>query len=236
MKRKLINNLINLLKEKGYIGVNVNTPYILPEDRSLYESFIVKLYNRLAKEGFKLFNTFTVRVFQLLSGTIFTRIDFSRLSEKADGFILITYEFGYSEGIPPGTSSLDTFRRFLAFSTRAIPPEKTFLGISVIGYLWTYPYIPGESRGLAVSYESAIELATIYDSEINFDETTNTAYFQFISDEEYIVRFWDARSIANFVKLVPEFGLRGISIWNIMSWFSQLWIVINDQYHIESIT
>lgn len=232
---QLINNIILILETKGYSGVNISTPYIHPIDRNLYEKFIIKVFDRVSMAGYKVFDTFTIRVFQLLSGTIFTRLDYSKLSQKVDGFILITYEYGYAEGIPPGTASLDSFRRFFEYATRLIPPEKTLAGISVIGYVWKYPYIPGTSRGMAVSYNSAINLANIYNSEIEFDETTNTAYFQYISDEEYIVRFWDARSIDNFLKLIPEIGLNGISSWNIMTWFPQLWLVINAQYNIVKV-
>lgn len=234
-QNQLINNLLSILNTKGYSGVNINTPYIYPIDRSLYENFIMKFYNRVSKEGYKVYITFSIRVFQLLTGMIFTGIDFSKLSQNADGIMLITYEFGYLEGIPPGTSSLATDRRFFEYTTRLIPPEKTFAGISVIGYVWKFPYIPGESRGNAVSYKSAINIAINNNSVIKFDETTNTAYFQYISDNEYIVRFWDARSIDNFLKLIPELELNGITIWNIMSWFPQLWLVINSQYNIDKV-
>ena len=108
-----------------------------------------------------------------------------------------------------------------------------FAGFSVIGYVWTYPYILGNSRGMSISYDSAIEDAAVNNAEIKFDETTNTAYFQHSENEEYIARFWDARSVDNFVKLVPELDLNGVSIWNIMTWFPQMWLVINSQYDIE---
>jgi spore germination protein len=53
--------------------------------------------------------------------------------------------------------------------------------------------------------------------------------------EEYIVRFRDARSVDDYVKLVPEFDFNGIGIWNIAVYFPQMWLVINSQYDIEKI-
>lgn len=91
-------------------------------------------------------------------------------------------------------------------------------------YLSDREYIyPGET--IVISYEED-KIRTI---------ATNAAYFQYISDNEYIARFLDARSIDNFVKLVPEFGLKGINIWNIMNWSPQMWMVINSQYEIEKV-
>ncbi len=234
-QNQLISRLLRILDTKGYGGVNINTPYIRPEDRILYGNFFAKLYESISMMGYKVYNTLTIRVFQLLSGTIFTNIDFTRLSQNADGIILITYEFGYSEGIPLGTIALDTYKRFFENVMEYLPPDKTFLGVSVFGYLWEYPYVPGVSRGMLVNYNSAIEIAAANNSEIKFDEINNIAYFQYISANEYMVRFWDARSIDNFVKFIPDYGLHGISVWNSMSWFPQIWLIINSQFIIEKV-
>lgn len=232
---RLINNLLGVLQIKGYSGVSINTPYILPEDRDLYSEFVIRLAQSLSKAGYKLFDTLNIRIFQLLSGTIFTGLDYSQIGQEVDGITLISYTFGYSEGIPPGSIAMDSIRRFIENATKEIPPQKTDLGVSVIGYVWRYPYVPSVSKGMSVSYDSIIEIAIQNNAQIQFDEITNTAYFQYISGEEYIVRFWDARSIDNFVKLIPQFGLNGIGIWNIMNWFPQMWMVINSQYDINKV-
>lgn len=234
-QEQFINNLLRILETKGYSGVSINTPYILQMDRKLYEDFIIKFSERLSKAGYKVFDTLNIRIFQLLSGTIFVGIDYSKLAHMVDGIIVISYEIGYSEGIPSGTTSMDTLRRFIDYSTRLISPEKTYLGVPVIGYIWKLPYIPGISMGIAITYDSALEIAFEYDAEIQYDEITNSAYFQYISGDEFVVRFWDARSVDSFVKIVPEFGLNGINIWNIMSWFPQMWLVINSQYEIDKV-
>ena len=232
---QFFENLLRILQTKGYIGVSINTPYILPSDRNLYEDLVIEFADRLSKAGYKVFDTLSIRVFQLLSGTIFTGVDYSKISQALDGITLISYSFGYSEGIPPGTTSMDTFKRFIRYSIREIPPEKIYSGVSAIGYIWRFPYIPNISKGMAVTYDSAIQIAIDNNAEIQYDEITNSAYFKYTSGDEFIVQFWDARSIDAFVKIVPEFGLKGISIWNIMNWFPQMWLVINSQYDIEKV-
>lgn len=234
-QERLYRNIVNILQTKGYIGVNFNTPYIAPGDRKAYEDFIVEFAERLSEQGYEIYNTFSVRIFQILTGTIYSGIDYARIGQAVDGILLVNYIFGYSEGIPSGSTSMESLERFIEYTTRVVDSEKLNVGVPVIGYLWRYSYIPTLSKGLAVSYETAIETAYQNDAEIFYDETTSTAYFQFITDYEYIVRFWDARSIDSFVKLVPEFDLNGISIWNIMSWFAQSWLVINSQYEIDKI-
>ncbi|MDF2951775.1 MAG: Peptidoglycan-binding lysin domain protein, partial [Anaerocolumna sp.] len=51
----------------------------------------------------------------------------------------------------------------------------------------------------------------------------------------HIVWFKDARSFNAIAYLVYEYGLQGLSIWNIMNYNSQLWLVININYEIEKV-
>ncbi len=222
---RLINRLLDILQTKGYSGVCINIPYIYPADRSLYQDFTIKITDRITNAGYKVFGTL---------GAPTAGLDYGSLIRDVAGITLIVYEFGYSEGLPPGTLSMDTYRQLLADLITLVPPEKTSIGIPVMGYLWSLPYIPGSSRGMALSYDAAINLAAINNAEIQFDPTTNAAAFYYLSGNEYIVRFWDARSMDNFISFVPEFGLDGIGIWNIMYWFPQLWMVVNSQYEINS--
>jgi len=232
---KFINNILHILKLKGYSGVSFTPPYLQPIDRSIYEELVLKFIDIISKAGYKVYDTLSVRTFLLLTGTLSTGIDYHKIGQEVDGTMLINYTFGYSEGVPPGTTSIDTFKRFIEATTKLMPPEKIFSGVPVIGYIWMFPYTPNQSKGMAVTYDSVIQIAIEHNAEILYDEITNSAYFIYISGDEFIVRFWDARSIEVFVKIVPEFGLNGISIWNIMNWFPQMWLVINSQYDINKV-
>jgi spore germination protein len=130
---------------------------------------------------------------------------------------------------------MDTYRRFLSRVTQAFPLERMVMGIRNIGYVWRLPYIPNVSRGMAVSYNAAVDIARVNNAIIEYDEITNVAYFTYATDFEYIVRFWDARSIDAYVKLVPEFGFNGVTIWNIMSFLPQMWMVINSKFEIKKV-
>lgn len=235
-KQKLfIENLLGILKEKGYYGVSVNTSYILPMDRSLYVNFIAKLTERISSEGYKVFDTFSVNSFELITGTIYKGLEYDKIGKIVDGVTIISYEWGYSIGIPSGTVTLDSVKEFIDYMKGLIPSEKIIVGVPVIGYVWKLPYEPGESKGMSINYNTAIEIAEENNVEIQYDEDTISAYFQYTSVDENIVRFFDARSIDSFVRLVPQNKLNGIGIWNIMFFFPQMWMVINSQYDIEKV-
>lgn len=232
---QFIDSLLIILKSKGYYGVNISTPYIYPEDRARYVQFMEKFSSRISREGIKVFNSFSLNAFDILTDVIYEDLEYDKIGQMVDYTMLISYEWGYIPGLPTGIISNDTVRQFITYMTQKIPPEKLMIGISTIGHLWVLPYEAGISRGLAINYSTAVELAYDNDAEIQYDYNTNSAYFQYISTDEYIARFRDARSMDAWVNYVFEFGLNGCGIWNIMNFFPQLWLVINSQYEIEKV-
>jgi spore germination protein len=233
---QFIENVLSILKTKGYYGVNINTPYIFPKNRNDYVDFITKFTNRIQSEGFKVvFDTLSLTVFEIMIGTMYEGLEYSRLGNAIDRVMLMTYEWGNIIGIPAGIISFDTIRKYLDYISMQITPEKIIIGAPIIGYVWELPYVAGVSKGLAITYDSAVELARNVGAVIQYNEITKATYFQYVNANEYIVLFRDARSIDAYVKLIPEYGFNGVSIWNIMSYFPQMWMVINSQYEIEKI-
>lgn len=49
---RLIENIIGVLREKGYQGINVDFENVLPQDRELYNSFLQRTVNRLHPLGY----------------------------------------------------------------------------------------------------------------------------------------------------------------------------------------
>lgn len=230
-----IERLLINLKSKGYYGVNISTPYIHPEDRSRYVEFMSKFSKRISKEGIKVFNSFSLNTFEILTNVFYEGLEYDKIGQMVDYTMLISYEWGYLPGLPSGIISNDTVRQFIIYMSQKIPPEKIMIGISNIGHLWALPYEAGISRGMAINYSAAVELAYYNNAEIQYDYDTNSAYFQYISPDEYIARFRDARSMDAWTNYIMEFKLNGCGIWNTMNFFSQQWLVINSQYEIEKV-
>ncbi|HWT76073.1 MAG TPA: LysM peptidoglycan-binding domain-containing protein [Mobilitalea sp.] len=231
-----LSQLLTILKDKGYYGVNINTPYVIPEDRNHYEEFMKRFTSRMISEGFMVLNTLSLSAFEILTGTMYNGLEYEVLGKTADATMLISYEWGYTMGVPSGIAYYQTLEKLLNNMTELIPPEKLFIGESSIGYIWRLPYEAGVTKGLSIAYNTAIDVAYEYGAEIKYDDTTKSAYYQYISADEYMVRFRDARSIAEFTKLVPSFGLKGVGSWNIMKFFPQMWLVLNSQYNFEKVT
>ncbi|HWT73720.1 MAG TPA: LysM peptidoglycan-binding domain-containing protein [Mobilitalea sp.] len=234
---KLSTNVINKLKEKGYYGCNLYLQYIRQENLQQVEEYIKRVSERLRAEGFRIILTVTPRT--NIEGTVieYEQINYTTLSKYVDGILFLSYDWAYSYGPPASATPMNIVKDILNNLIMYIPPEKLFLGIPVIGYDWQLPYIPGYTVARAITNDVAIELAVLANAEIQYNEIAQAPYFFYTNElkELHIVWFKDARSIDALAELIPQYGLQGMSIWNIMRFFAQLWFVVNNQYTIEKV-
>lgn len=231
----LIENISSVLKEKGYYGVNLDMPYILPEDRENYIEFIIRLISRLKSQEIKIFITISPNAFQRDEITDFREIDYTRVSQIIDGVILISYSWGYTTGIPLDEIPFNYQQILLAYIETQIPSEKITFGITSIGYIFRFPFIEGVSRAEAISNANAIQLAGNAGTEINYNKNNLTSYFYISNSEDYLVYFHDGRGLSTFLELVSQHNLDGIALWNIMYFLAQEFLIINTQYYIEKV-
>lgn len=235
-----INAILTILREREYYGLNISLVNLDQENRPAYENFMTRLSSRLKAEGFLLFITITPRIVLSSSAITVERADYTVFGQLADYLLILTYGWGSFPGPPSPTTPAFLSQSILENAITMIPAEKIYTGISVIGYDWQSPYIIGISRGNALTPDAAVELAALTGSTISFDEISQTPYFEYnsMTDDRYtrhIVWFSDARTINALTGFVPQFGIQGAGIWNIMSFFEQMWLVINTQYDIVKV-
>lgn len=232
---QLIQNILVILKEKEYYGFNIYTPGLLPGEQQPYIDFVAKLTPVLNAEGYPVLVTFSPSGIELQTGTVVSEQFYTKISKVVNGVRLLDYNFGYTTKTPLADRPYETISSLLGVIVTLIPPEKISLGISSVGYVWELPYVEGESRAYSISSSSVIKLAATVGAVIRFDEVSKQAYFYYGEHNQYLVRFGDARSIDALLKLVPQYGLNGAGLWSIMSYFPQMWLVINSQYEIASV-
>jgi spore germination protein len=135
-------------------------------------------------------------------------------------------------------SPLNQVRRVVDYAVTEIPPAKLLLGVPNYGYDWTLPYIAGESKARSLGNVQAVELARDRGANIMYDEVAQAPTFHYFMRDasgiakEHEVWFEDARSVQAMLRLIPEYGMRGMAVWNIMRYFPQLYLVLNAEYHI----
>ena len=238
LQDQVIEELITVLEEKRYAGVDVDFEYVEGQYAEAYVAFLEKLHARLNPLGYEVFVAVAPKYSADQPGLLYEGHDYPGLGAAADGILLMTYEWGYSRGEPQAVSPVDKVRRVVDYGVTVIPPEKIFLGMPNYGYDWRLPFVAGETVARSLSNVEAVELAKEKNAEILFDEVAQSPYFNYFMREnsrsfEHVVWFEDARSVAAMLGLVQEYALRGFAVWNLMRYFPQMWLVVNNTFRIR---
>jgi len=234
-QNNIIENLLRILREKGYAGVNISFENINSSNISLYENYFRRIVDRLTAEGYQVFLTANPNLSTIGDEVVFERVDYSVLSEHAQNIIFMSYEWAERHITPSPISSYHQTDIFLSYILNNIPAEKVIIGVATIGYDWELPYVPRITNVYSLSFGRAEELARNVGAVINYDELSKTPFFRYTSGNniEHIVWYINSSSINASLELVSKYGLGGISIWNITIFNPQLWLIISSQYEIE---
>lgn len=239
-QNKQIENILSILKSKGYSGLNISFEYISISNLQLIENYYSKLANRLTEEGFLVFAIINPNITTVGNEIRFARVDYSLLGQLAQNIIFMNYEWATNTSPPSAISSIHNIDVYLEYLKEFIPPDRLIIGLPTIGYDWELPFSTNISSIYTLTLESAIDLARNVGAVIQFDEVSQTPYFRYsVSDYgnqiEHIVWFIDARSIHALLELVTKYNLHGTGIWNITIYNPQLWLLINSRYEIEKL-
>ena len=128
---------------------------------------------------------------------------------------------------------INKVREVVDYAVTRIDHSKIDLGIPNYGYDFTLPYERGVSKARTLSNNQAVQLAISADVPISFDEVAMSPFFQYEKDGVlHEVWFEDVRSLAEKYSLLPQYGLRGIGVWQIMTLFRAGWLLFRDRFSI----
>ena len=234
-QKRLLANILENMRIKGYTGLDIDFEYLPPEDAVPYAQFITQAAALLNPEGYEVIVALAPKTSPDQRGKPYEGHNYALLGAAANQVFLMTYEWGYTASPPMAVAPINRVREVLDFAVTQIPPAKILMGIPNYGYNWSMPFIQGESRAPSLSNEAAMELAVREQVPILFDETAQTPYFTYTDSEGVYHEVWfeDARSILAKLKLVREYDLVGVGYWNLDRPFPQNWQVLDATYQIQ---
>jgi len=232
---RFIDNALYILRTKGFYGINIYAENVTNGNIDSIAAYLKKASAIFHSEGYKVLVTITPATNVDIPGVNFERLDYSKLSEYADGIIFSSYDWARSYSYPSSIFPVDFLRGLLDYAVSIIPSELIFLGITTLGYDWTLPYVPGATEATVITNENAVLIAAENNIPIQFNEAAQSPYFYYIDSSGimHVIWFKDARSFDARAGLVEEYNLQGISIWTIMRFDARMWLIINTQYYIQ---
>ena len=167
---------------------------------------------------------------------VYEDIDYSKFSDVVYSILFLQYTWGILDTPPAPVISISNLSVFIDSIQTQIDADKISIGIPVLGYIWELPYVAGFSSSNILSRDNVYNLAINVGATIQFDEVSQTPFFIFENTSnnniQYIVWYIYAITFDSLMRLLIEKGIASTSVWNIMSYFAQLWLVINSQYKI----
>lgn len=232
----LINNVIRIMQEKNYSGLDIDFEYVYPSDRENYNNFLRKVVARLRPMGFSITTALAPKISAEQEGTLYEAHDYPVHGELADHVILMTYEWGYTYSPPMAVAPINEVRRVLNYAVTAIPRDKIFMGIPNYGYNWTLPFEEGAAAE-TITNVGAVNLAYRVGAYISYDPIAQAPFFRYYDENgrEHEVWFEDARSILSKFTLANEFRVGGLSYWTINSYFPQNWLILNSVFDVMKV-
>ena len=220
-ERRLINNLLATVQDRGYVGVDVDFEFVSEEDKEGYAAFVGALREVMNANGFSVSVALPPKTSAQQGGELFGGVDFRSLGENADKVFLMTYEWGYTNGDPLPVSPIANVREVLEYGITRIPHDKILMGLNNYGYDWPLPFVRGQSRASSLGNYEAAARAEYYGVPVEWDDKAMAPFFEYTDPygTDHIVWFENERSWRARLDMVREFGLAGVSIWAVKNIF-----------------
>lgn len=236
LQDRLIENILDNLREKRYQGLDVDFEYVFAKDAAAYAAFLGKAARRLNPLGFPVIAALSPKTSADQPGLLYEGHDFAAIGAAVNQVLVMTYEWGYTYGPPMAVAPLPNVRQVLDYAVSEIPAEKIYMGVPNYGYDWPLPFERGKTKATSISSQQALALARRYRSDIQYDTRAQSPWFRYTDERDVIHEVWfeDARSIQAKLALIPEYGLIGAGYWNLMRDFPQNWVVLSSLYTVRT--
>jgi len=210
-RERLINDLIKLLSENRFAGINIDFEELVEANNEVLTSFQKELYEKL--HAHQLLVTQDVIPFN-------EDYDYKSLARYNDYIFLMAYDEHSSDSKPGSVSNQKWMEAAVMQLAKVVPAKKIILGMAGYGYDW-----PEKGTAETITYQEALTIARESEAEVEFDDDTYNLHYSYYDDSNKIhqVFFTDAGTNFNTLRFATEFGVAGTALWRLGSEDSRLW-------------
>ena len=226
-RQKLINNILQSLKQNNYKGVNIDLEGIYSYDRNQFTAFMSELYNTLHQQGLLVTVAVPAKTYDSTSDGWSGAYDYAQISNYADKVIIMAYDDHWSGGEPGAIAPIDWVQKVVDYTIKVIPKDKIVLGLAAYAYDWPANGAKAQSYSLSETYNVASRNGAI----IKWDSVAKSSYFNYTdsSGVYHTVYFEDSTSIGYKLDIVNNYDLSGVSIWRLGLENSDYWQTIGTK-------
>lgn len=221
IRSKVIENIIKIVQEKNYDGVNIDFELLPPKHKDNLSAFMAELYPKMKA----LNKTLIISVFPKVdvAEDVSGAYDYPALAANTDFLQIMTYDRHWATSEPGPIAPVDWFEKNVKYSIeQSGGPHKVIIGISAYGYDW-----PQNGEGETVTYAAAVVKAEQKGAKVLYDEAAQAPHYNYDNHE---VWFEDVKSTSAKLDVVARYNPAGIAIWRIGQEQPEIWAEIDQKF------
>lgn len=230
VRKKLINDIVDVLTKYKLQGVNVDFEELIESRNEYLTNFQKELYKELHKHGF------IVSMDVLPNNEDF---DYKELGKCNDYIVLMAYDQFTNVNKAGPICSQKWIEEQMDIMDNYVDPSKIILGLAGYGRDW---YTDGEGKKFKndITFSKAIDEAKLAKAKINYDNDTFNLNFEYAvtnSDETFNHSVWftDAATTFNIIRFADDYSTAGTALWRLGSEDPRIWHYYGRDLSTESL-
>lgn len=221
-RTEIVNNIISIVKQKNYDGINIDFENVYMKDRDVYSALIEELYCQCLKEKIIM----SVDVAVLSSSETWSKfLDRKAIGKYSDYVILMAYD-QHVNGVSGSVGSIPWIEYGVKNLLESVNEGKVILAMPFYTRLWEET-TEGNSinvKSTSLKAKSAQKVIEKLGIKLQYDEETGQNYGEKIIDG-VLCRVWneDEISIKNRLLVVKKYNLVGKGVWAFDYGTDELW-------------
>jgi poly-beta-1,6 N-acetyl-D-glucosamine synthase len=215
-RSKHVDNLLSLVKDGKYYGVNIDYENIAPTDKDNFVNFIKALSEKFHENGYSVSINLNFQKDEIFN--------YKKFINYVDYIIIMLYDENHLNGKPGPIASQRWFKNQLD-SLEDISREKLVISLANYGYNWA---LSSNIPTKLLTFTEVITLADHKKLKIKWDlENFNPNFTYKDGTQEHIVWFLDASTLYNQLKYSLEIGIPNVALWRLGSEDAGIWEYID---------
>jgi len=208
-KDKHIEDILTLVED--YDGISLNYENLNAEDKENFSKFVEDLADKLHKNNKLLSIHLHAKTEEPGTWNGPQAQDWEALGKVADKLKIMAYDYHWSTSEAGAIAPVKWVEEVILHASDIIPKEKIYLGIPFYGYDWI------EEIGEDVTYEKALTISSLFNTNLIFDDLTKSPHFLYIDSDKnnHEVWFENSESIKAKIEIAKKYKIGGIDFWRL---------------------
>lgn len=210
-RSRAISQMLKLVRQWGYRGINIDLESIDRADRKAFTLFVRDVAQKMRAAGYLTVVSVPAELKDDPQDSWTGAFDFAALGQSADILQVMTYDQHGPWSAPGPVAGLNWVEPCIAYSVSVVAPSKLSLGIPAYGYDWNLT----AKTGGQVFWKDIPALIAKSRAAPRWDSTSSSPFFNYQAADgsSHVVWYEDERSIPLKSALAATYKLAGVSVF-----------------------